>query len=226
METGNIKQVKIDDVQLEMDELNYGSIFFNLFKSNRFTPLFEHDTVLEPKWKKIMHFWLFFIISYLMIVVLFVWNREISLINYYTDHIGNLIGYSFAALGISNLVVIIFNLINRESSIQRSILRSGAAKGQVDLYDVDSIVKKDILKMIYMFILNVALSCILFYFACGFAAYWKSHRGVVEVCLAILYLVDFIIFDILLNLLLAKLYKSESRGLFKVLNIIKWSRCI
>ena len=144
----------------------------------------------------------------------------------YKDSIKNIVGYFFAAYGCALVGNILAVLFTRESEGDFEDMRKGIKDENMHMKTVDNINCKNSFRVTVLLIINLSLTALLFYAAIGFSAYYKQYTVVLEVGLAVLIGVDFLLFDVIITLLMALLFKAKCTCMFTVLNIFKFTRCL
>eukprot|EP00340_Litonotus_pictus_P010947 CAMPEP_0170539602 /NCGR_PEP_ID=MMETSP0209-20121228/104046_1 /TAXON_ID=665100 ORGANISM="Litonotus pictus, Strain P1" /NCGR_SAMPLE_ID=MMETSP0209 /ASSEMBLY_ACC=CAM_ASM_000301 /LENGTH=2680 /DNA_ID=CAMNT_0010841607 /DNA_START=3943 /DNA_END=11985 /DNA_ORIENTATION=- len=212
-------------VTTQILELGFFDAWLNLIGTNRFAGLFGRRTIIEPKYKRILNFWFFLNVFYFMYSILLTFT-EMDLLKDWTDNKKEVIGYFFAAYGcafFANLIVVIFTIESRDD---KEKLRDDARKNTLNNAALENVNTKNLIKAIILILLNLALSGVLFYSAVGFTAYWKKYKGIMEIAIPIMLIIDFVAFDIVISFIMAILYKCKYNCLFRTLNLLKFPRAL
>lgn len=206
--------------------MSFWDAFVNLVSTNRFYGIYTKDTFVDPKYRRILNFWFFYVLWYLFFSLLLTFN-EINLLKSYEQYIQNVVGYFFASYGLAYLANIIMVAITRDGTYDKDDLQNGIElKNTSHNTAIERIKLKNTIRSVVLLTLNLMLSTLLFYSAIGFSAYWVQYRGIMEVCVPIMFAVDFLAADVILSFIMAILYSCRCQCLFRFLKVFKFPRCL
>lgn len=134
-------------------------------------------------------------------------------------------GYFFAAWGVAIFANAIMVLITKNSKSDKEDYVEGIRNKNLLDTKISTIKRKNYFWFFFLLIINFGLFVGLFFSAIGFSAYWEEFSGIMEVCIPIMFGIDFL-FDIILSFVLTVLYKCNLETLFRIFNIFKISRCL
>lgn len=208
-----------------ISDLSFCAAYCNLLSTNRLYGLYSTNTFVDPKYKRLMNFWLFYVLWYLFFSLFLTFNK-IDLMQPYETNIKNIVGYFFAAYGLALLANLLSVWVTYDSRTDKEDLKDGISKNNLHMDVVSRVQTKNTVKTAILLVINLMLTTLLYYSACGYSAYWIKYKGIMEVGLPIMLGVDLFTFDLILSFFMAMIYKCKCNCLFKILNIFKFTRCL
>lgn len=209
----------------EVNNMSFCAAFESLISTNRFSSIFSENGVIEPKYKKMLHFTIYFVSNILFFSLYITFTTIDYLEGKSSDVIPKIIGYAIAAIVTSNTLMVIIVYINRVEPSVHNQINQEFAQGRIS-EEVKSAGTKNLIKFIITFIVFCGIFAVAFISAVGFSAYWARFKGLIAVVTPLMMIADFIIFDLLYSAILATLHVTGLTTLFKLFNIYKFTRVL
>lgn len=209
----------------DLDNMSFCTAFQNLLSTNRFSCFFSPNSTVEPKYKQIFHFTIYFVLNILFLSLYLTFNSVNYLDGEDSEVYKKTISYAIAAIVTSNTAMIIIILINRVSSAASNAINIDLISGKIS-EELDSVDKKNKKKFVVTFILFLGIFAATYISSVGFSAYWANYKGLIAVCIPLMLILDFIIFDVLYSMLLAGIHTCGITILFNILNAYKFTRAL